>query len=104
MPSKVRASHAEPAQPGPRADAKPDCLARNKYNEAKCQDAVRALYDCCRAFYERCGDDATSPSCPKPSLLRLKLKQQGEAASTGRAEIDGPSDGSRRASAGAEAD
>ncbi|KAL3961647.1 hypothetical protein PCL_02940 [Purpureocillium lilacinum] len=55
-----------------------DCLTRNNYNEAKCQDAVKALYECCNAFYERYGDDASTPSCPKPSLLRLKMKQQSE--------------------------
>jgi len=53
-------------------------LTRNNYNEAKCQDAVKALYECCNAFYERYGDDASTPSCPKPSLLRLKMKQQSE--------------------------
>ncbi|KND90340.1 Cx9C motif-containing protein 4, mitochondrial [Tolypocladium ophioglossoides CBS 100239] len=55
-----------------------DCLTRNNYNEAKCQDVVKALYECCEAFYQRYGDEATSPSCPKPNLLRLKIKQQDE--------------------------
>lgn len=62
--------HTDPAQP--------DCLTRNNYNEAKCQDAVKALYECCEAFYQRYGDEATSPSCPQPNLLRLKIKQQKE--------------------------
>ncbi|KAI9171944.1 Cx9C motif-containing protein [Paramyrothecium foliicola] len=53
-----------------------DCLTRNNYNEAKCQEAVKALYECCASFYDRYGDEATTPSCPKPSLLRLKLEQQ----------------------------
>lgn len=57
----------------------PDCLARNSYSEAKCQGAVKALYECCQAFYQRYGDEAKSPSCPQPNLLRLKLKQQDEA-------------------------
>ncbi|PNY28197.1 Cx9C motif-containing protein 4, mitochondrial [Tolypocladium capitatum] len=56
----------------------PDCLTRNNYDEARCQDAVKALYECCDAFYQRFGDEATSPSCPKPNLLRLKIKQQKE--------------------------
>ncbi|ETS01743.1 DUF1903-domain-containing protein, partial [Trichoderma reesei RUT C-30] len=55
-----------------------DCLTKNNYNEARCQDAVKALYECCDAFYKRYGDDASSPSCPKPKLLRLKLQQQNE--------------------------
>ncbi|KAF4509740.1 hypothetical protein G6O67_003882 [Ophiocordyceps sinensis] len=63
----------------PRACAIQDCLARNNYSEAKCQDAVQALYQCCQAFYQRHGNEASSPSCPQPSMLRLKLKQQDEA-------------------------
>ncbi|KAK8918099.1 Cx9C motif-containing protein 4, mitochondrial [Metarhizium anisopliae] len=57
-----------------------NCLTRNNYNDAKCQDVVKALYECCDAFYHKNGDDASTPSCPKPSLLRLKMKQmnQGE--------------------------
>ena len=52
-----------------------DCLTKNNYNEAKCQDVVKALYDCCDAFYAKYGDDASTVSCPKPKLLRLKLEQ-----------------------------
>ncbi|KAM3508050.1 hypothetical protein MY11210_006898 [Beauveria gryllotalpidicola] len=59
----------------PPACAIQDCLTKNNYNEAKCQDVIKALYTCCEFFYERYGDDASSPSCPKPSLLRLKMKQ-----------------------------
>lgn len=55
-----------------------DCLTKNNYNEAKCQEVVKALYTCCEAFYERHGESASSPSCPKPSLLRLKMKQLNE--------------------------
>ncbi|KAL2067098.1 hypothetical protein VTL71DRAFT_1522 [Oculimacula yallundae] len=55
-----------------------DCLAKNSYNEAKCRSQVDALYDCCNRFYERNGDEAKSVSCPKASLLRLKLKQRSE--------------------------
>ncbi|ATY63049.1 Cx9C motif-containing 4 [Cordyceps militaris] len=59
----------------PRACAIQDCLTKNNYNEARCQDVIKALYTCCESFYERHGDSASSPSCPKPSLLRLKMKQ-----------------------------
>ncbi|KAL5089442.1 DUF1903 domain-containing protein [Trichoderma camerunense] len=62
----------------PRACAIQDCLSKNNYNEARCQNAIKALYECCDAFYQRYGDDATSPSCPKPKLLRLKIQQQKE--------------------------
>ncbi|KAL7814133.1 DUF1903 domain-containing protein, partial [Trichoderma gracile] len=62
----------------PRACAIQDCLTKNNYNEARCQDAVKALYECCDAFYRRYGDDASTPSCPKPNLLRLKIQQQKE--------------------------
>lgn len=57
-----------------------DCLTKNNYNEAKCQDVVKALYTCCESFYGRYGDDASSPSCPKPSLLRLKMKQLNQGS------------------------
>ncbi|TLS26103.1 hypothetical protein PpBr36_05230, partial [Pyricularia pennisetigena] len=57
-----------------------DCLTKNGYKEEKCQGVIDALYDCCKAFYEKNGDDASTVSCPKPDLLRLKLKQRQEAA------------------------
>jgi hypothetical protein len=60
-----------------------DCLAKNSYNEEKCKSQVDALYACCNEFYQKFGDDAKSASCPKASLLRLKLKQRAEDADTG---------------------
>ncbi|KAI1209470.1 DUF1903-domain-containing protein [Annulohypoxylon truncatum] len=60
----------------PRACAIQDCLTKNNYNEAKCSGFIDALYECCDAFYRKHGDNATSASCPKASLLRLKLKQR----------------------------
>ncbi|KAF4122558.1 protein of unknown function (DUF1903) [Geosmithia morbida] len=57
-----------------------DCLAKNNYDEGKCQTTIKALYECCGAFYERHGEDASSVCCPKPKLLQLKLKQLREAA------------------------
>ncbi|KAH7359097.1 hypothetical protein B0T11DRAFT_111982 [Plectosphaerella cucumerina] len=51
------------------------CLTKNGYNEAKCQSTVLALYKCCEDFYRQQGDDARSPSCPKPDLLKLKLSR-----------------------------
>ncbi|KAL2269923.1 hypothetical protein VTJ83DRAFT_2107 [Remersonia thermophila] len=60
----------------PRACAIQDCLTKNGYNEARCTKVVDALYECCRVFYERNGDQATSASCPRASLLRLKLEQR----------------------------
>ena len=55
-----------------------DCLAKNSYKEEKCRAQVDALYDCCNVFYSKYGDEAKSVSCPKASLLRLKLKQRAE--------------------------
>jgi hypothetical protein len=55
-----------------------DCLSKNNYKEEKCSKAVDALYECCNAFYQEKGDDMTTTSCPKPSLLRLKMKQRSE--------------------------
>ncbi|KXJ89198.1 hypothetical protein Micbo1qcDRAFT_14793 [Microdochium bolleyi] len=60
----------------PRACAIQDCLTKNSYNEARCQHLIDALYDCCDAFYRKNGDDASTVSCPKPNLLRLKLSQR----------------------------
>ncbi|OTA81693.1 hypothetical protein M434DRAFT_401280, partial [Hypoxylon sp. CO27-5] len=60
----------------PRACAIQDCLTKNNYNEAKCSHLIDALYECCDAFYQKYGDSATSASCPKASLLRLKMKQR----------------------------
>ncbi|KAI0111541.1 DUF1903-domain-containing protein [Daldinia grandis] len=60
----------------PRACAIQDCLGKNGYDEAKCSRYIDALYECCDAFYKKHGDGATSPSCPKANLLRLKMKQR----------------------------
>ncbi|KAK0383312.1 hypothetical protein NLU13_9225 [Sarocladium strictum] len=60
----------------PRACAIQDCLTKNNYNEAKCQNVINALYECCDAFYKRYGEEASTASCPKPDLLQLKLRQE----------------------------
>ncbi|KAG5743126.1 hypothetical protein H9Q70_014163 [Fusarium xylarioides] len=64
----------------PRACAIQNCLTGNGYNEAKCRTAIKRLYECCEAFYERYGEDASTVSCPKPNLLKLKMKQLREEA------------------------
>ncbi|BEI80649.1 hypothetical protein CcaverHIS002_0111780 [Cutaneotrichosporon cavernicola] len=57
------------------------CLDRNGYNEAKCQSAVRKLYECCADMYARAdaagksAEEAKSPSCPFPAIVQRKLKQ-----------------------------
>ncbi|PTU22585.1 hypothetical protein P175DRAFT_0499105 [Aspergillus ochraceoroseus IBT 24754] len=50
----------------------------NSYQEDKCQSQINALYECCNAFYIERGEDAKTPSCPKPSLLRLRMKQRDQ--------------------------
>ncbi|KAH9845517.1 DUF1903-domain-containing protein, partial [Teratosphaeria destructans] len=62
----------------PRACAIQECIQKNNYNEEKCQKQIDALYECCKLFYQRNGDDASCVSCPKPNLLRLKMKQRAE--------------------------
>ncbi|KAI1339562.1 DUF1903-domain-containing protein [Xylariaceae sp. FL0016] len=62
----------------PRACAIQDCLGKNGFNQAKCEHLIDALYECCDAFYQKRGDQATTASCPKPNLLKLKLKQRQE--------------------------
>ncbi|KAG6017955.1 hypothetical protein E4U43_008082 [Claviceps pusilla] len=71
----MRSENGDPARLTEILSAASNCLTRNNYNDAKCQDVVRALYDCCDAFYQKYGDEATTPSCPKPNLLRLKIQQ-----------------------------
>lgn len=56
-----------------------DCLNRNGFDESKCQKLVDALYECCNAFYEKNGDSASTVSCPKANLLRLKMEQRKKA-------------------------
>ncbi|KAI5250435.1 hypothetical protein E4T47_01363 [Aureobasidium subglaciale] len=60
----------------PRACAIQDCIQKNGFDESKCQKQsadhakIDALYDCCNAFYEKNGDNASTVSCPKAGLLR----------------------------------
>ncbi|KAJ5224625.1 uncharacterized protein N7469_008128 [Penicillium citrinum] len=71
-------SHETPCHP--RACAIQNCLTKNSYKEEKCQAQIDALYECCNAFYQKNGDQASVVSCPKPELLRLKMKQRAQAA------------------------
>ena len=48
-----------------------DCLTKSNYKEEKCQQHIDALYECCDAFYAKKGDNASTASCPKLSLLKL---------------------------------
>ncbi|WDK13607.1 hypothetical protein CGRA01v4_04888 [Colletotrichum graminicola] len=57
-----------------------DCLTRNGYKEERCQSIIIALYECCEAFYQSKGDNATTVSCPKPDLLQLKLRRLREGS------------------------
>ncbi|EGZ77643.1 DUF1903-domain-containing protein [Neurospora hispaniola] len=63
----------------PRACAIQNCLTRNGFDESKCQKQIDALYECCNAFYEKNGESASTVSCPKASLLRLKMEQRKKA-------------------------
>lgn len=58
------------------------CLAKNSFNEDKCRAEVDALYDCCNAFYDKNGDQASTVSCPKANLLRLKMRQRAQESET----------------------
>lgn len=60
------------------------CLTKNSYNEEKCQAQIDALYECCNAFYKERGEDAKTPSCPKATLLRVKMKQRAQQSWTWR--------------------
>ncbi|KAL2002214.1 hypothetical protein VTN02DRAFT_393 [Thermoascus thermophilus] len=62
----------------PRACAIQACLTKNSYKEERCQAQIDALYECCNLFYQERGEDAKTPSCPKASLLKLKMKQRAE--------------------------
>ncbi|KAK5652599.1 hypothetical protein OQA88_10360 [Cercophora sp. LCS_1] len=58
------------------ADPTTDCLTKNGFDERKCTRFVDLLYECCQAFYEKNGDNASTVSCPKANLLRLKIEQR----------------------------
>lgn len=58
------------------------CIQKNNFDEAKCKQQIDALYACCNLFYKRDGDDASTLSCPKAGLLRLKMKQRQQAGGT----------------------
>ncbi|KAF1919784.1 hypothetical protein BDU57DRAFT_513069 [Ampelomyces quisqualis] len=62
----------------PRACAIQNCIQKNGYDEAKCQKQIDALYECCNAFYKDNGDNASTVSCPKATLLRLKMQQRAQ--------------------------
>ncbi|KAN0067632.1 DUF1903 domain containing protein [Elaphomyces granulatus] len=64
----------------PRACAIQNCLSKNSYREEKCQAQVDALYECCNAFYQEHGETAKTPSCPKASLIKLKLKPKAQGS------------------------
>ena len=53
-----------------------DCLKKNRYDESKCTYLIDALYACCHKFYEAKGEDARSPCCPTPKLLKFKMEQR----------------------------
>ncbi|CRL22155.1 MTCP1 [Penicillium camemberti] len=72
-------SHEQPCKPRA-VCVPPDCLQKNSFNEDKCQAQIDALYECCNAFYQVQGDQASTLSCPKANLLRLKMKQRAQAA------------------------
>lgn len=47
---------------------------------------IDALYECCEVYYQRNGENAKVASCPKPDVLKLKLrmiakKKQAQAKS-----------------------
>jgi hypothetical protein len=42
---------------------------------------IDALYECCNAFYKKEGEDASTVSCPKYSLLKLKMEQRAKGIS-----------------------
>ncbi|KAF1937202.1 DUF1903-domain-containing protein [Clathrospora elynae] len=64
-----------------RACAIQNCIQKNNFNEARCRKEVDALYECCNAFYKDKGEHASTVSCPKYSLLKLKMKQRAEGIS-----------------------
>jgi hypothetical protein len=60
----------------PQACAIQNCLKKNGYNEAKCTQCIDTLYECCQKFYEKNGENARSPCCPIPRLLKFKIEQR----------------------------
>ncbi|KZT03891.1 uncharacterized protein LAESUDRAFT_728573 [Laetiporus sulphureus 93-53] len=54
------------------------CLNRNTYSPDKCHEYLRKLYECRQSMYERTEGKGESTACPKPSVVRRWLKNQGE--------------------------
>ena len=62
------------------ADRRRECLGRNTYSPAKCDGAVRALYECCAQLHRNEGDAAIKASSACPSSIdniRQKLATLG---------------------------
>ncbi|WFD31784.1 Cx9C motif-containing protein 4, mitochondrial [Malassezia sp. CBS 17886] len=53
------------------------CLERHRFQQDQCDVLVKGLYECCRAFYSKHGEDARCESCPTPAATRRKLKTWG---------------------------
>lgn len=53
-----------------------NCLRSNNYNESRCDQVIDELYRCCAKFYKESDPKGMTPCCPKPDLLRIKMKQR----------------------------
>lgn len=53
-----------------------DCLTASGYDESKCTKIIDELYSCCLKFYSEKGEDARTPCCPIPRLLKFKVQQR----------------------------
>ena len=62
------------------------CLSKNGYQDSKCQDSVRALYECCTNMYARLREEGKdlekdrSDSCPLPYVVERRMKAMSKGA------------------------
>ncbi|KAJ7648116.1 DUF1903-domain-containing protein [Roridomyces roridus] len=49
------------------------CLNKNTYKPEKCNERLRALYQCCQGMYDN-NSDATSTACPMASVVKRWMK------------------------------
>ncbi|KAJ7469336.1 hypothetical protein B0H11DRAFT_1393667 [Mycena galericulata] len=53
------------------------CLNKNTYKPEKCDERLRALYQCCQNMYDSAGGEAsgaTSTACPMESVVKRWVK------------------------------
>ncbi|KAJ7089538.1 hypothetical protein C8R44DRAFT_818460 [Mycena epipterygia] len=54
------------------------CLNKNTYKPDKCDERLRALYNCCQRMYDTGGETTESTACPMASVVKRWIKDHPE--------------------------